>query len=163
MDQSDSWKVLEYFVAGLRSDADFTTKVRITLGGQESGACKDARETMRTQKVCDKKRNRSDRDQSQCTASNFVKLSKIKNQPTKGAHKTEILSLKDNCKVSATTVSKKHTVRMAERKCGNCAWVGHQKNECPDPDYATTSKSKTTLKGEIEIVEIVFDMFGVNK
>jgi hypothetical protein len=117
---------------------------------------------MLTQKVRDKKRKRSDRYQSQRAASNFVKLSKVKNQPTKGAHKTEILSLKDNCKASATTVSKKRTVRKAERKCGNCARVGHQKNECPDPDYATTSKSKAKLKGEIEIIEI-FDMFGVNE
>lgn len=148
--------MIQLFVAGLRSDPDFTTKVLLDSGGVDTQIrCKIM---LRMRNDREKREASKARPENQLRRKMYhqVKLVRMqKEDDKKCAHRPNKLPPTDDCKRSSTSGKKRKAP-----SCSNCGMPGHKKPECQEPSYDAPKRKSKRRKGALDEAEII-DLFGL--
>jgi len=160
--QSDAWKVVQLFVAGLSSDSTFIDKLLKEAGGSDSIVRSNSRTRIAHKKDVDAKRKKKDEYLFQKQAAKSMRLRCMEKEgASSAAHKPDKVKPTDACrsgKLGAKT-RKPDT-------CSNCGQLGHKCHRCKEPKYnaaqkepATVARKKKQRKGNPETGSDIIKLF----
>jgi hypothetical protein len=154
--QSNSWAVLAHFVAGLRSNPDFSTQVMERFGINKS----DVRIKVQTQfakrREYWKEWKQSDKYREQRHIRKVVSSAIMGKEAAKSsAHRSGKLNPKDACQAGSLTGQRGKN----KRTCSNCHEPGHTVENCMEPHYKLpkpNGRQKKKVKTTVESMLLLF-------
>jgi len=147
--QSNSWAVLAHFVAGLRSNHDFSSQIMERFDIRPSDVRNKVRSHFAKRREYWKTWKQSDKYRKQRHLRKVLSSARMGKEAAKSsAHRSGKLNPKDACQAGSLTGQ-----HGKKRACSNCREPGHTVENCTEPHYKLpkpkgkqTKKAKTTVQ-----------------
>ena len=147
LDKTDSWRVLQYFVCGIRSSEHFNSDIFTKIGVKDTKVSILKQHKLKKRSEYQMKYHNSDKQILRRKVTKQVRAHLIgKDEKKSTRHKTN--------KMKPTEVSiTKHKRPKTTSKCANCGCYGHTKTACAEP---LMKKVKITSKISVKDINDMF-------
>ena len=131
-DFTDTWRVQQYMIAGLKSNANFTSLIFEKIGVSKS--------FIRTRYMERKVATRNYHKKYDCSEQQIARrkmTTQVRNHLLQKFEKNSGRHISEKVKPTETTDKSKK--RRKKSKCGNCGKLGHNRTNCVEPDERNKS------------------------
>ena len=145
-DFTDTWRVQCLVVCGLISNPNFVNEIMESMGVSQNEIRTKSIEKLNALKIYQKSYHANERQKNRRSLLQQVRqhaLGKVKS--SKNRHKTDKVKPSETVDSNRPKIKKKKN-KIKSTKCGNCAMIGHSRNECVEAVSKDVSKIRQKTK-----------------